>query len=137
MSAEFFSVFITYIVLAGVGLGLEEFFMGFYYAMTKNRYKKHHFTFSKYLMFIIVPGLVLLSQYYYDQGFFAAKVFIVFGVLCTFLEWALGFFFKRMVGIQLWTYHKYALGRYTSWLSIPLWGLAGLLFTHLISFLQP
>jgi len=55
-------------------------------------------------------------------------VCLSFALVGTFLEWLIGFFYHKIVGQKLWTYHRYSLSGYTSLLSIPLWGLAGALF---------
>ena len=52
-------------------------------------------------------------------------VFLIFSLVGTFLEGLIGYFYHNIVGQRLWTYHRYALKGYTSFLSIPIWGLGG------------
>jgi uncharacterized membrane protein len=55
-------------------------------------------------------------------------VFLFFAVIGTFMEWLIGFAYENVVGKILWTYDKFNINGYTSYLSIPLWGIAGVVF---------
>ena len=116
----FFALFVT-------GLSSEVLFSKLYYKLTHNPYKNHHYSFGKYLYFLILPILIIL---YFTKGsnlnFFA--VFVGFALLGTLSEWLIGFFYHKIVGQRLWTYHRYSITSYTSFLSIPIWGFSGLIF---------
>lgn len=63
-----------------------------------------------------------------NSGLSVLQVYLVFALVGTFLEWIIGFMYRQIVGEKLWSYHRYAIAEYTSFLSIPIWGLAGVLF---------
>ena len=118
-----------------VGMMLETFFHRIHYWITKTHYKEHHFTWGKYLYYLLFP-LLTFGVSIYENGWNVVQVFLIFAFLGTFLEWMVGFTYHKIVGVRLWTYHKYSITRYTSFLSIPLWGFAGILFWHLARVLQ-
>ena len=119
--------FLIFFALIIVGFSLEALFSKLYYKLTNNPYKNHHYSFGKYVYFLILPILIIL---YFIQGsnlnFIA--VFVGFALLGTLSEWIIGFFYHKIVGQRLWTYHRYSITSYTSFLSIPIWGLASLIF---------
>lgn len=119
--------FLTFFVLIITGFSLEALFSKLYYKLTNNPYKNHHYSFSKYLYFIILPILIIIYFVHGSSLNFIA-VFLGFSLFGTLAEWIIGFFYHKIVGQRLWTYHKYAIFNYTSFLSIPMWGLAGLIF---------
>ena len=110
-----------------VSFSLEILFSKLYYRFTKNPYKNHHYSFGKYIYFLILPILVV---FYFIQGskLNLIAVLLSFSLLGTLAEWLIGFFYHKIVGQRLWTYHRYSITNYTSWLSMPLWGIAGLIF---------
>jgi len=61
-------------------------------------------------------------------------VFLIFAGVGTALEWLVGFSFHMVMGQRLWTYYKYNINTYTSLLSIPLWGIAGVFFYLLVKY---
>jgi hypothetical protein len=75
------------------------------------------------ILITVEPGLVIV---------FAASMLV--GII---LEWLLGYYFRRIVGFELWSYRGPGSQRYTSLLVLPLWGLAGVLFVVLGSVLLP
>jgi len=119
-----FLIFFATIIISFI---LEILFSKLFYKITNNPYKTHHYSYGRYIYFLILPILVIL---YFIQGtkinIFA--VFLSFSLLGTLAEWLLGFFYHRIVGQRLWTYHRYSITKYTSLLSIPMWGIAGLIF---------
>ena len=119
--------FLTFFVLIISGFSLEALFSKLYYKLTNNPYKIHHYSFSKYLYFLILPILIIIYFIHGSNLNFIA-VFLGFSLFGTLAEWIIGFFYHKIVGQRLWTYHRYAIFNYTSFLSIPLWGLAGLIF---------
>ena len=92
-----------------------------------NIIKKHHFSFIKYLIFFGVPfATVMFVVLEYNSD--ALPVFLLFAVIGTFMEWLIGFAYENVMGKRLWTYNKFNINKYTSYLSIPLWGIAGVVF---------
>jgi len=117
---------ILFILIFMVGLLLEAAAAKIYYLATKSQYKEHHFTFSKYLFLLIIPILTFLILLN-NKGLLVLQVFIIFALFGTALEYVLGFSYHKVIGERLWTYHKYSISRYTSFLSIPFWGMGGVL----------
>lgn len=110
-----------------VGVGLESVAVKSYYLITKTHYKEHHFSWGKYLFLLSFP-LFATGYAIFREGSSLINVFIIFSFVGTLLELLIGLAYHKIVGQRLWTYHKYTLSEYTSLLSIPLWGLAGVLF---------
>lgn len=109
------------------GLLVEVLFSQFHYLFTKKHYKKYHYSFSRYLFLLLFP--LLATFFIFSQaGLKLLHVFLVFALAGTILEWLVGFSFHMVVGNRLWTYSRYSINKYTSLLSIPLWGLLGILF---------
>ncbi|MBN1162387.1 hypothetical protein JXA34_01430 [Patescibacteria group bacterium] len=106
---------------------LEIWFRKLYFSITKTHYKSHEFTFGKYIYFLILPIIVIIysvSEFEFNY----LGVFLSFMFLGTLAEWLIGFFYHKLMGHRLWTYNKFSITKYTSFLSMPLWGLAGLIF---------
>ncbi len=77
-------------------------------------------------MFLLFPLLAFLLVTY-TFGYSPIKVFLIFALAGTALEWSIGFSYHRIVGQRLWTYHRDSLSGYTSFLGTPVWGLLGIL----------
>lgn len=119
--------FLLFLFMVVGGVVLEELAQVLYFSLTKKKFKEHHFRFSRYfylLMFPILATIVMVQR----NSAVLLPVFLTFAITGTFIEWLIGFFYHRIVGQKLWTYHRYSLTGYTSLLSIPIWGLAGVLF---------
>lgn len=128
-SADYFRVFLIYAIIVVFGVFLETGLRSIHYAFTKTHYKEHHFTLGKYLFYLLFP-IVGLFIIFNQLGLSVLQVFVTFSVVGTVLEWLVGFTYHHVVGVRLWTYHKYALTRYTSFLSIPLWGFFGVVLGY-------
>ena len=122
----FYDFFIFLLLVVG-GVIFEKLAQIAYFKITNKKFKEHHFSFSRYIYLLIFP---LLATFIMIQrtGSQLLLVCLSFALVGTFLEWLIGFFYHKIVGQKLWTYHRYSLSGYTSLLSIPLWGLAGALF---------
>ena len=95
-------------------------------------FKKQHFSWWRYTLFFGVPLVTVatvLFSFKYEHS--ALAMFVWFAVVCTFMEWLVGFTYHRVVGKRLWTYDKFNIGGYTSWLSVPIWGILGLVMWFL------
>lgn len=131
-----FSDIVLFLLIFIGGLILELIFSKAYRRVFGTNHKTYNIVLSRYAFFLsfpIVAVLITIIQF----GNSALVSFVVFAVLGTFLEWFMGFGYHRIVGGYLWTYHHYPIGKYTSVLSIPIWGMGGVLaflLTRLIVF---
>ncbi len=88
------------------------------------------FRWSEYVAIFIAPlFLVLLYAWYIDTLIF--KLFIASACLGFVTEYLLGLAYHKTLNKRLWNYSRLSLNGYTSLLSIPLWGIAGVLFWYL------
>lgn len=128
------SLFAITTIFLGLVIGgflLESLAFQFHFLTTGKHYKKYHFTFGRYLYYLIAPitaVIFAISQ----SGIYLLNIFLIFSLVGTILEWLAGFAYHMIVGQRLWTYHRYSVGGYTSLFSIPLWGLGGILFWLLV-----
>lgn len=124
---EFLVVFFVLLSLMFIEIGLKKL----YFLVFNKHTKVNHFSWGKYFYFITVP---FLASFYFFSKFTSGflVLFFSFLILGTFAEWLVGFVYNKVTGQRLWTYHKYHIGHYTSLLSMPIWGLAGVLFWFFI-----
>ena len=90
-------------------------------------WSRRSFSWWHYLFFISFPmtvSLLVLISF----GWPLISVFVFSAVLGTLCEWLLGFYYERIIGQKLWRYKRLNISGYTSWLVVPVWGCAGLLF---------
>lgn len=125
---------IIFLGLVMAGLLLEIVVSKTIFVKSKKHFKKHHFFFSRFIFLAIAP---LMAVFFISTKTTMPliQIFIVFSIFGTFLEWFIGFSFDRIMGSKLWTYHFMPIGirsKYTSFLSIPIWGAAGVLFWLLV-----
>lgn len=103
--------------------------VGFYLAYLYGR-KTKKFRWSEYLAIIILP-LACISFLSYLEGF---KILILFILSCFVgfaLEYIVGLTYHKTLNERLWKYNRFGFGGYTSFLSLPLWGIAGIVFYFL------
>jgi hypothetical protein len=118
------------------GVFLEIAAVKLHLALTKTHDKEHHFSFGRYLLLILFPLIacaIILSK----EGWELVSIFIAFAVLGTALEWFVAFGYHKIMGQRLWTYHRYSITKYTSFLVIPFWGVAGIFAWLIISLVRP
>lgn len=128
-------ILVPYLLFLLIAMVFETLAFKIHYYVTKTHYKEHHYTFGKYLFFLTFPMLASLFLFY-QHGWGLLKVFIGFAFTGTLLEWMIGWSYYNIVGQRLWTYHRYAITKYTSFLSIPLWGFAGVLFWIMVKLFE-
>jgi hypothetical protein len=124
VSAEFY--LFLYIGLIVSGVLLSVFISQFPHLTSEKHYKERNFSTSRYVFLLLFPAISIGIMTYLAGG----EVLIVFAVSCMvgwFLEWLVGFCYHMVVGEKLWIYKRLHINEYTSRLSIPLWGLAGVL----------
>ena len=80
----------------------------------------------KYCYLLSLPLLAVLVVMQ-RTGIVVLYVFVITSLVGTLFEWLAGFSYKHITGEHLWTYHRYTVSQYTSMLSVPMWGLAGVL----------
>ncbi|MEI6420484.1 MAG: hypothetical protein WCO30_02505 [bacterium] len=103
---------------------------GFYFAYLYGK-KTRKFRWSEYFAMLSVPLLSLLGLVY----FFGIKIvwlFILSAVAGFIFEYGVGFFYHKTLNKRLWVYNVSKLNGYTSWLTLPMWGIGGVLF-YLVS----
>ncbi len=125
-------LFLIFLLISLGGSLIEAFLSDIHYKVSKNHYKENHFKLSKYFFFLFFP-IVASVIMMFVSGITIFYVFLAFSVIGTICEWIIGFVYHKVIGQRLWTYHKYAINKYTSLLSIPLWGFAGVLLYLLVS----
>lgn len=108
-------------------------FAGFFLAYLYGK-KTKNFKWSEYLLIIIWPTLcVLYMAYLYGLG-----IIVLYLASCWVgfvLEYLLGLIYHKVLNKKLWTYNRYSVNGYTSFLSIPFWGVGGVVFYFLAKLL--
>ena len=105
---------------------LESILCLVYSILFETKYKKYRFSFAKYSFLLSAPILItIIFAGIYDWSILA--IFFTFIFIGPLFEMAVGYSYDILVGQKLWTYHRYSLYGYSSLLTIPLWGLAGVL----------
>jgi len=103
--------------------------VGYYLAyLYGHRTKK--FNWGEYFSIIFWPSLFVVALAYFVDG----KIIRLFVVSCFIglgLEYSLGLAFHMIMGKHLWIYRRFDLDGYTSWLCLPIWGIAGVIFWYL------
>jgi uncharacterized membrane protein len=85
------------------------------------------FAWGTYLLLILTPVLCSLSLAY----FYGIKVIVFFvssSIIGFILEYLLGLIYYKTLGEKLWAYSRYNVGEFTSLLTFPMWGVAGVIF---------
>lgn len=93
------------------------------------------FRWSEYIALLFAPVVGSLSLSY----FYGVKVIYLFffsSLLGFVLEYSLGFVYHKTLNKRLWTYSRYSVGGYTSLLTFPMWGVAGIIFWLLSSYIN-
>ena len=102
---------------------------GFYIAYLYGR-KTKRFRWSEYVALFIFPFSTVLVIAYLNGpriiAFFLISAFVGFT-----LEYILGLSYEKTLNSRLWEYKRYSIGGYTSMLTLPFWGVAGVVFWFL------
>jgi hypothetical protein len=99
---------------------------GFYIAYLYGRHTKQ-FRWREYMVLIAAP-LICVGYLIYLDGVKVLELFLISGVVGLMMEYGMGRSYHKTLNRRLWTYNRYSLGGYTSWLVLPLWGIAGVIF---------
>lgn len=117
-------------LLGTLFLGITS--IGFYFAYLYGR-KTKKFRWSEYYAIIILPVLcILFFSFYYDSKLLI--LFFVSSAVGFISEYVIGLVYHKTLNKRLWHYDRLSLNGYTSLLSIPLWGVAGIIFWFLSKF---
>ncbi len=130
-----FNESLLFFVFVAFGVFLEDIGNKLYKKIAKRPQRTIHFSIGRYLFLLLVPLLSVLFMTFI-HGLSIIQAYILFAIVGTLLEWLVGFSYHQIVGQKLWTYHRYSLTGYTSFLATPIWGLAGVLFLLLIRSFQ-
>lgn len=109
------------------GFIIESLVSQTHFLLFGKQFKKYHYKFGRYLFYLMFPVVALVFSLFFASPE-VLSIFLAFSVIGPALEWLAGFSYHMVVGQRLWTYHRYSIGGYTSFFTIPLWGLAGILF---------
>ena len=123
--------FLAFFVGMAIGGLIELFSMYILELILKKPLRlTHRYSFAKKLSLFSLPiwGLIGLLAVSNTN---AIKLFILSGIIGTFLEFLLGRGIKSIFHITLWKYNHGQLGKFTSIYSFPYWGGAAFVFLAL------
>lgn len=123
---------LLFILIGTGGMIFEVIVYDLYIHFTKKHLKEYHFELARYI-FLLLPPLLATLLIIFNFGHTPAIIFIIFALIGPVLEWLLGWTYHNFLGTRLWTYHKLNILGYTSWLTIPFWGFAGITFWLLVT----
>jgi len=112
----------NYLGFLFLGLTLLGFYSAYLYG-----HKTRKFRWDEYFAIIIYPILGTIGFAYFVDG----RIFILFlvsSVLGFALEYVVGRTYHLTLNERLWKYKRMSISGYTSILSIPIWGAAGVIF---------
>lgn len=107
--------------------------VGFYLAYLYGR-KTRQFRWSEYTAIIILP-IISIFVFAYLIDIKIINVFVISSFVGFVLEYILGLTYHKTLNKRLWTYNIFSIRGYTSLLSIPIWGIAGVTWWFLIKML--
>lgn len=82
------------------------------------------FLWKEYWALMASPMLGVIGLTFFF-GIKPIEMFVLGMILLPILEWSTGKAYHAVLGSRLWVYERYPLpGRYTSWLTLPIWGAA-------------
>lgn len=85
------------------------------------------FLWREYIAMLAAPltGVLGLTAFF---GLKPIRIFFLGVIILPLLEWGTGRAYHKILGSRLWEYHRYPLpGKYTSWLTLPIWGAGAVL----------
>jgi len=115
---------INYLILTAV---FSVFCLGGFSLLYWFNRKRKKFTWGIYGAMLAFPlACVIYSAYLFGNQILI--LFLLSSVIGFSLEYLLGFFYYKILHQKLWIYGHYKMGDYTSFLTLPMWGAAGLVF---------
>lgn len=118
---------LLYFLFVIFGVGIEIFSAKLYRHFMGHHLKRDHFIFGRYVYLLLAP-LVATILIINTHGMSVLKIFFFFALFGPVMEWLVGSSYYQMMGVRLWTYKKFTYKGHTSLLTMPLWGMAGVLF---------
>lgn len=103
-------------------LGLFGLLAAYLYGRTTKVFK-----WREYLAMLILPLLFIVYLVFYVDRFLLL-MFFASALIGFIAEGIVGLAYHQILGKRLWTYGRLSVNGYTSLLSIPLWGIAGIVF---------
>ncbi|HRY31053.1 MAG TPA: hypothetical protein P5328_01550 [Candidatus Paceibacterota bacterium] len=105
-------------------LSLLGFFLAYLYGRRTTK-----FYWREYFALIIIP---IISTIYLTK-YFGPKLltfYVISSLIGFILEYGLGLAYHKAINYKLWRYHKdeFSISGYTSLLTIPIWGIGGVVF---------
>ncbi len=79
-------------------------------------------------MAILTIPLFCIIYLIYLFGLKILVLFFLSSLLGLFLEYVVGLAYYKTLNKKLWVYQQLSISGYTSLLSIPIWGVAGVIF---------
>lgn len=126
MSSYMHLAYFMLIIIFGVGLEVVISKLSFRNRSGKIKHRIVHFKLKRYFFLLSIPLVSTLFMTYL-LSYSIVFAFIGFALVGAFLEYCIGYSYHVIVGQRLWTYHKYNINTYTSWLTLPFWGLCGVM----------
>jgi len=120
-----FIIYLYYFLIVGLFIALAYWY----------GHKTKEWRWSEYFLMTLAPfaGMIFLA---WLEGFKIIIFFILSGLVGLTGEFVLGFSCDKILGRKLWRYSKLSLSGYTSLLTLPFWGGAGILFLILAKLLS-
>lgn len=111
------------ILLLCVSVSLFGFFLAFLYGR-----KTKNFKISEYLAILVGRPLIGVCLLIYIYGIRILMLFLESSIVGFIFEYLFGAIYHKVLNKRLWNYYRFSLNGYTSFLSLPLWGIAGIVF---------
>ena len=89
--------------------------------------KTKKFLWREYVALIAAPVVGCLGLTYF-YGIDIVYFFAASSIVGFIMEYVIGKAYHKTLNTRLWTYGKYNVGGYTSLLTFPMWGVAGVVF---------
>lgn len=103
-------------------LDLVGFFLAYLYGR-----KTKGFIWKEYFLILIFPLIgIFLFAFLIDLK--VLYLFIISSFVGLILEYLVGLTYSKTLNKRLWTYNRLHIDGYTSWLALPMWGIAGVTF---------
>ncbi len=89
--------------------------------------KTKKFRWSEYIAILFIPVIGSLSlSYFYGKE--VVYLFFISSIIGFILEYMIGLAYHKTLNKRLWTYDRLSVHGYTSLLTFPMWGVAGIVF---------
>ncbi|OGE88975.1 MAG: hypothetical protein A3J07_04725 [Candidatus Doudnabacteria bacterium RIFCSPLOWO2_02_FULL_49_13] len=92
-----------------------------------HRSRQHRFNWFGFISIIIWPLLYVIFLTA-QNGYGILELFFASAIIGLFLEYSLGLIYDKLENKKLWKYSQWNINGYVSWLCIPVWGIAGVIF---------